>query len=258
MSRASERAAALFAAWRDRVPIPPFTDNDPDMTSAEAYAVQQELARLLLAEGGHISGYKLGLTSTAMQEMLGVHEPDYGPILSSMTFEDGASISLEQYIQPRVEAEIALVLQTELRGPGVTAMDAAEAVAGAAAAIEMVDSRIVDWRIGLADTVADLASSAATILSSRIVAIDDWEPRLLGMTVSRNDVGVDTGVGANAMGNPLEALAWLANTLASFDVSLKAGWFILTGALHRAFPVEPGDVVRADFDRLGPVTCRFT
>lgn len=258
MSSASDRAAALFAAWRDRVPIPPFTDDDPDMTAAEAYSVQQEFAQLLLSDGGHVAGYKLGLTSTAMQEMLGVHEPDYGPILSSMTFDNGDSISLDQYIQPRVEAEIALMLRTELCGPGVTAVEAAQAVAGAAAAIEMVDSRIVDWRIGLADTISDLASSAATILSNRIVTIDDWEPRLLGMTVSRNGVGVDTGVGANAMGNPLDALAWLANTLASYDASLQAGWVILTGALHRAFPVEPGDTVRADFDRLGSVTCRFT
>lgn len=258
MSVTLEKAAALYAALRDGVPIPPLTADHPDMKAAEAYAIQQEFTRLLLAEGGEILGYKLGLTSTAMQEMLGVSEPDYGPIVSRMTFSDGASFALEQYIQPRVEAEIALFLRTELRGPGVTVADAALAVGGAAAAIEVVDSRIVDWQIGLADTIADLASTAATIISDRVVAIDEWEPKLLGMIVSRNDVEIDHGVGANAMGDPLEALAWLANTIAFHGEKLEAGWFVLTGALHRAFQVEPGDVIRADFDHLGSVTCRFT
>lgn len=254
----SARASSLFAAFRDRVPIAPFTDSDPEMTPAEAYQIQSELVELLLAEqGGRVVGYKLGLTSEPMQQMLGVHEPDYGPVLSSMVFDDPAVIPLDHYIQPRVEAEIALVLDRPLQGPGVTAMEASRAVAGAVAAIEMVDSRIADWKIKLADTIADLASSAATILGSRVVPLAGIDPRLIGMVVRRNGVVADTGAGAAALGNPLRAVAWLANTLAPYQVTLEPGWFIMTGALHRAFPVEKGDVVRADFAHLGSVTVRF-
>jgi 2-keto-4-pentenoate hydratase len=258
MTTPSERAAALYAAFRGRAPISPFTDDEPDMSVADAYAVQQSYVDLLLeGTGGRVVGYKLGLTSEPMQQMMGVHEPDYGPVLSHMVFDDGSAVDLSSYIQPRVEAEIALVLNRELRGPGITALEAGRAVEGAVAAIEMVDSRIVDWKIKLADTISDLASSAATILGSRLVPIEGWDPRLVGMVVRHNGEVVDTGAGAAALGNPLKAVAWLANTLAPFDVALQPGWFIMTGSLHRAFPVEPGDVVRADFDRLGPVSVRF-
>lgn len=258
MTTPSDRAAALYEAFRDRAPISPFTDDDPDMSVADSYAVQQAYVDLLLeGTGGKVVGYKLGLTSEPMQEMMGVHEPDYGPVLSHMVFDDGSAIDLSAYIQPRVEAEIALVLGRELKGPGVTTLEAGRAVEGAVAAIEMVDSRIVDWKIRLADTISDLASSAATILGSRLVPLDGIDPRLVGMVVRRNGEVVDTGAGAAALGNPLKAVAWLANTLAPFQVALEPGWFIMTGSLHRAFPVEPGDVVRAEFDRLGPVGVRF-
>jgi len=258
MTSPVERAQALFAARHTRTPIAPFTDDDPGMTAADAYAVQQAFVEMLLAEGGgRVVGYKLGLTSKPMQEMLGVGEPDYGPVLSHMVFDDGATVDLSGYIQPRVEAEIALLLDRPLRGPGVSAMEAGRAVGGAVAAIEMVDSRIIDWKIKLADTISDLASSAATILAPRVVPVDGWDPRLCGMVVTRNGQTVDTGAGAAALGNPVGAVAWLANTLAPLGVGLEPGWFIMTGALHRAFPVEKGDVVRAEFDRLGPVTVRF-
>ena len=139
----------------------------------------------------------------------------------------------------------------------MTTMQAARAVAGAVAAIEMVDSRIKDWKITLVDTISDLASSAAIILGSSVTPIDGWDPRLCGMVVAKNGVTADTGAGAAALGNPVAAVAWLANTVAAFDVGLEPGWSVMTGALHRAFPVEGGDVVRAEFDRLGAVTARF-
>ena len=192
-----------------------------------------------------------------MQDMLGVDQPDYAPVLSSMVFGSGHEVDLSRYIAPKVEAEIALVLEKPLTGPGVTPMQAWRALGGAVAAIEMVDSRIADWRIGLVDTIADLASSGATVLGTRVVPLDGWEPRLTGMVVSRNGATADTGAGAAALGDPVAAVAWLANTLAPYDVTLEAGWFVMTGALHRAFDVSPGDVVRADFDRLGSVTARF-
>lgn len=257
MKSHQEWAQTLFAAKNNREPIDPLTTVDDSLTVADAYGIQQEYARLLAGDDGKTVGYKLGLTSKPMQEMMGVDQPDYGPVLSNMVYDDGATVDLSRYIQPRVEAEIALVLDAPLQGPGVTTTEVAQAIAGALPALEMVDSRIKDWKIRLVDTIADLASSAAIMLGPRMVPVDGWDPRLCGMVVARNSVTVDTGAGAAALGNPLSAVAWLANTLAPFDVTLEPGWFVMTGALHRAFPVEPGDVVRAEFDRLGSVSVSF-
>jgi 2-keto-4-pentenoate hydratase len=256
MATPRERAEALFAARRDRVPIPPLTEADPEMTAVDGYLTQQELVRMLLDEGDEVVGWKLGLTSRPMQELLGVFEPDYSPQLRSQVVDDGATLALVDYIQPKVEAEIALVLGHSLRGPGVSVLDAARAVEGAVAAIELVDSRIADWRISLPDSIADLASAGSSILGSRLVPVD-FDLRLTGMVMVRNGETVATGAGAAALGNPVYAVAWLANTLAPFDVTLEAGQFVMTGSLHAAFDVRPGDVVRADFDRLGSVRARF-
>jgi len=149
------------------------------------------------------------------------------------------------------------VLGDALRGPDCSTADAAAAVRGARAAIEVVDSRIADWRIGLVDTIADLASSAAIVLGAAVVETHGWEPRLCGMVVARNAETQATGAGAAALGDPVAAVAWLANTLAPFGVTLEAGHFVMTGALHAAFAVEAGDVVTAEFDRLGAVSVRF-
>jgi 2-keto-4-pentenoate hydratase len=212
---------------------------------------------LILGDGGSVVGYKLGLTSKPMQQLLGVDEPDYGPVLSSMVFGDGTTLRIDDYIQPKAEAEIALFLDRPLRGPGVTTADAAAAIGGAAAAIEVVDSRIADWKITLVDTIADLASSAAILLSPNVVSTTGWDPRLCGMVVTRNGETEGTGAGAAALGDPVHAVAWLANTLSQFDVTLEPGHFVMTGALHAAFPVHAGDTVCAEFDRLGTVTAHF-
>lgn len=250
-------AALLHQAWVDHEPVAPLSASH-DLGVDDAYAIQQGLVQRLTADGGGRQvGFKIGLTSAPMREMLGVDQPDYAPVLSSMVYEDGHAVPLDRYIQPKVEAEIALVLDRPLRGPGVTAIEARRAIGGAVAAIEMVDSRIADWQLTLVDTVADLASSGATILSSRVVPLDGWDPRLCGMVISHGGRVVDSGAGAAALGDPVAAVAWLANTLAPYDVTLEEGWFVMTGSLHRAFEVEPGDVVRADFDRLGSVTTRF-
>ena len=209
---------------------------------------------MLLADGDAISGYKLGLTSKAMQQMMGISDPDYGPVLYSM-IHDG-ELDTSSFIQPKAEAEIALVLDQPLAGPNVTTIEAARAVRGAVAAIEVVDSRIADWRIRLADTISDLASIGGVVLSSHIVPID-FDLRLVGMTFSVNGSIVATGAGAAALGNPITALAWLANTLAPHGVTLEPGMFVMTGSLHAAVDVNAGDVVRADFDRLGPVSLRM-
>lgn len=253
MTTAQQRAEALYAARMTRVPIEPLTDADPGMTADDAYAVQSHFASMLLGDGDSISGYKLGLTSKAMQQMMGISDPDFGPVLHSMV-HDG-DLDASSFIQPKVEAEIALVLDRPLRGP-VTTLEAARAVGGAVAAIEVVDSRIADWRIKLADTISDLASIGGVVMSSRIVPLD-FDLRLVGMTFSLNGSVVATGAGAAALGNPIAALAWLANTLARHDVTLEEGMFVMTGSLHAAVDVGAGDAVRADFDRLGPVALRM-
>ena len=249
-------ATALYEARRDRVAIEPLSATH-ELDIADAYAIQRSLVGRLLDDGGDVIGWKLGLTSAPMQELLGVDEPDYGPVLSSMAHDSGVELALDRFIQPKVEAEIALVLGAELRGPDVSVLEAHRAVAGAVAAIEVVDSRIADWRISLVDTVADLASSGATVRGTRIVPLVGFDPRLVGMVIRRNGAMVATGAGAAALGDPIAAVAWLARTLAGFGERLEAGHLVMTGSLHAAFDVGPGDHVEATFDRLGRVTCSF-
>jgi len=250
------KARALQEARRTRQQIEPFTDADPDLGMADGYAVQQELTRLLLADGDRIVGYKVGLTSKPMQQMIGVDQPDYGPVLASTVYADGDVVSLGSFIQPKIEAEIAFVLSSPLAGPGVSVLDARRAIAGMTAAVEIVDSRFADWRIKLADTVADLASNGAVAVSSRLVPLEGLDPRLIGMVLTRRGELVDTGAGAAALGDPVKVVAWLANTLGELGTKLEAGHLIMTGALHAAVPMLAGDVFRADFDHLGPLTVR--
>jgi 2-keto-4-pentenoate hydratase len=264
------KAKALYEARRSRVPIEPFTDADPTLGMADGYAVQQELTSLLLADGDRIIGYKVGLTSKPMQQLVGVDSPDYAPVLASTVYADGDAVPLSGFIQPKIEAEIAFVLGSRLAGPGVTVLDARRAISGMVAAAEIVDSRFADWRIKLADTVADLASNGAVATSSRLLPLDGEDPRLVGMVMTRNGELVDTGAGAAALGDPVRVVAWLANVLAGpavghlsgqenrVAVALEPGQLVMTGALHAAVPMRAGDVFRAEFDRLGPVTVRVT
>src|ERR1700678_506736 len=177
------KARALYEARRTRQPLEPFTDADPDLGMADGYAVQKQLTALLLADGDRVAGYKVGLTSRPMQQMIGVDQPDYGPVLASTIYADGDAVSRGAFIAPKLEAEIAFVLGSGLAGPGVSVLDARRAIAGMTAAVEIVDSRFADWRIRLADTVADLASNGAVAISSRVVPLDGPEtltPRLIG------------------------------------------------------------------------------
>lgn len=257
-TEARAKAQALYRARHTRTPIPPFTDTEPDLGMADGYAVQTQLVNLLLADGDAIVGYKVGLTSEPMQRMVGVTSPDYGPVLASTLYLDGDSVSLERFTAPRVEGEIVFVLRERLTGPGVTVAQARSAIGGVMAGIEIVDSRIIDWRVQLADTVADLASNGAAAVSSRIVELGDMDTRLVGMTLTRNGDLVDTGAGAAALNDPVAVVAWLANVLGENGIALEAGHLVMTGALHAAVPMSAGDVFRADFDRLGAVTLAVT
>jgi 2-keto-4-pentenoate hydratase len=250
-------AAALMAAARDRAPIAPLTDAEPGMTALDAYRIQQLQVEARLPEEGPIAGYKVGMTSRAMQELLGIDQPDYGPVLSSMLVVDGAVLRRSNLIQPRVEAEIAFVLGAPLRGPGVDEEDVLGATAGVMAAIELIDSRIVDWRIRLADTVADMASSAAVVTSDRSVPIRDLHLAEVGVVMQRDGEEVSRGAGASVLGNPARAVAWLVNTLGELGVGLEAGHIVMPGAMHAAVPAEAGHAYRAVFDELGAVEVSF-
>jgi 2-oxopent-4-enoate hydratase len=250
-------ADRLAAATSGRTAVAALTAEHPDMTPADAYAIQQRIVAARIEAGERIVGWKLGLTSKAMQTQLGVDQPDYGPILSGFLVPEGRAIPAAELIAPRVEAEIAFVLGRDLRGPGVTSLDALQATAGIAPAIEIIDSRIADWKIRLADTIADLASTARVTFAGRLVQLGDIDVRLIGAVLERNGEVVQTGAGAAALGNPAEAVAWAANTLGELGVTLEAGQIIMTGALHASVPAAAGDTFRATFDRLGPVNVRF-
>ena len=224
---------------------------------ADGNRIQQDLVARLAADGERTVGYKLGLTSAPMQQLLGVDSPDFAPVLSSHVHADGDAVTASDFICPRIEAEIALVLRTDLRGPDCTALDVAAAISGAVPALEIVDSRIADWKIKLADTIADLASSGAVVLGPTVTPAAGLDLRLLGMVLTCNGDLIATGAGAAALGNPLQAVAWLVQTLHPLGGYLKAGQFIMTGSLHGAVDITPGQYYRAEFDRLGPVGARI-
>jgi 2-oxopent-4-enoate hydratase len=247
----------LWAAEHTRQPIEPLTATRPELTVDEAYAIQELNTERKLGEGRILRGRKIGLTSHAMQTLLGVDEPDFGALLDDMFVEDGDAIPAGTLIQPKAEAEVAFVLGADLAGPGVTTTHALRAIDAAMASIEIVDSRIADWRIGLADTVADNASSGRVVLGTRLVPPAELDLRLVGMAIWRNGELADTGAGAAALGHPARCVAWLANTLGTLGSGLRAGDVVMSGALHRAFEVGSGDDVRAELAGLGGVSVRF-
>jgi 2-keto-4-pentenoate hydratase len=255
-SDVQSKAKALYRARADREPIAPFTDREPDLGMADGYAVQRELVTMLLADGDHVIGYKAGLTSAPMQRMFGVDTPDYGPVLASTRYANGDTIPLDTFIAPKVEAEIVFRLGRRLAGPGVDLGQARAAIADVMAGLEIVDSRIENWRIKLADTIADLASNGAVVLADHAVPVADLDSRLTGMVFTRNGELEATGAGAAALGDPVAVVAWLANTLGAHGIALEPGHLIMTGALHAAVAMNPGDEFTAEFDRLGSVTVR--
>lgn len=247
----------LYEAERARRPVPQLSAGRPWLGPAEAYRIQQEVVRRRLAAGETIVGWKIGLTSEAMRRQLGVDQPDYGPILSGYLAPDDAPIRTADLIQPRIESEIAFVLRSPLRGPGVTAADVLAATEGVAAALEIIDSRIEAWKLTLPDTIADLASSARVAWSRRLVSVDGLDLQAIHVVLRRGDEVVGEGVGSAVLGDPAEAVAWAANTLAGFGVTMEAGHLIMPGALHASVPVQAGDTFEAEFDALGAVSARF-
>lgn len=253
----AEAAERLLEAYRTKKPIDPLTETYPGMTLQDAYRIQQEQIERMLAQGRTIRGHKVGLTSAVMQRQMGVSQPDYGAILDDFFHLEHAPIPAERYLQPRVEPEVAFVLRKDLTGPGVTVADAVSAVDFVLPALEIIDSRIRDWRIAIADTIADNASSAGLVLGSTPHPVDAVDLRLSGCVLRRNGEVVGTGAGGAVLGSPLTSLVWLANTLGELGVTLRAGQVILPGSVTAAVTVEPGDSFTATFAGLGSVTARF-
>jgi 2-keto-4-pentenoate hydratase len=249
-------ADLLLAAYTDG-PVPPLTESHPDLTVDDAYRVQLRQAELRIRAGATVAGFKVGLTSAAMRQQLGVHEPDYGHLFTDMVHGADTPIPVGGFLQPRAEPEIALVLGRSLTGPLVRVTDLLSATAYALPAIEIIDSRIADWRIGLADTVADNASSAGLVLGGTPTPVGGLDLSLLGCVFRQNGRILATGAGAAVLGSPLQAACWLANTLLARGAELAAGHVILTGSITAATPVRAGDSVTATIDRLGSVTALF-
>lgn len=233
------------------------TDIYPDMTLEDAYAIQLENVRRRVDNGEKVVGMKIGLTSDGMQKLMNVSEPDYGHLFHNMLLLERDNCSMSGLIQPKVEGELSFCLSKELRGPGVTIADVYESTAWVVPSIEVVDSRIHDWKIKLPDTVADNASSARFKLGGRMTRIEDIDMRLTGMTIECNGELVGSGTTAEVWGNPAASVAWLANRLSEFGISLKAGSIVMSGAVTASPVAKLGDVFTVNFHNMGSVSIKF-
>ena len=222
-----------------------------------AYQVQAELTRRGVAAGRRLVGRKVGLTSLAVQQQLGVSEPDFGALFADMEIEHLGSVSTERLIQPRIEAEVALVLDRDLDHPDTTVAELTRAIAFVAPALEIVDSRITDWKISIVDTIADNGSSARYVLGDTFRRITDVDLATCGMAMTRNGDVVSLGAGAACLGHPLKAALWLVRKLAAAGAPLRAGDVVLTGALGPMVSATKGETYEARILGLGSVQVRF-
>ena len=253
-----ELAHALHKAEHTLAPIAPLTEQYPDMNIADAYAVQLEgIRERTEAHGEQIVGWKVGLTSKAMQQMLGVDQPDFGHLLDNMRVDEGTDIDCAELIWPRVEPEIAFQHKADLKGPGVTADDVMAATEYLIPALEVIDSRVKDWKIKLCDTIADNASCGRFVLGRTRTAPGSFDVKLIGMNYFVDGNLVATATSGAVLGNPAEAVAWLANTLAPYGHYLHAGQVIMPGSLVAAVDAKPGGLIRADYDRIGSVELKL-
>ncbi len=251
-------AALLADAERGKKPLAPLTEQHPGMTIADAYQVQMAGVTARLASGGKLIGKKVGLTSKAMQNFLGVSEPDFGHLFADMLLDEETPVSLSRFMQPKIEAELAFVMGQDLAGPGVGIADVLRAAAAVVPSFEVIDSRVQDWKIKIQDTVADNGSSAALVLGSRLTPVDAVNLKYVGLVLEQNGRILETAAGAAILGHPAQAVAWLANALGRMGVPLKKGEVVLSGSFTKAFPVQAGDVFRATFGELGSVKIAFS
>jgi len=247
----------LHDALVARKPVAPLTARYDNITIDHAYQIQRHMVGRRLAEGDKVVGKKVGVTSKAVQQMLGVPQPDFGYLLNSMIADQVNTIPFDSLIQPKAEGEIAFLLKKELCGPYVTNADVLAATEGVMACFEIVDSRIENWKIKIQDTVADNASCGVFVLGSTLVEPRAVDLNLCGMVLERNGELVATGAGAAALGSPVNAIAWLANALGRYEIPLRAGEVILSGSLAAMIPVQRGDRFRMEIGGIGACGVSF-
>jgi 2-oxopent-4-enoate/cis-2-oxohex-4-enoate hydratase len=247
----------LYNALITRTAVAPLTDREADITIEDAYQIQQRMIQRRLDAGETIIGKKIGVTSKVVMDMLKVNQPDFGMMTSGMVFNEGESIDTSTMIAPRAEAEVAFVLKSDLMGPGVTAADVLRATDFVVPCFEIVDSRIQDWKIKIQDTVADNASCGVLVLGGRRKSPADIDLALAGMVLEKNGEIISTSTGAAVQGSPVNAVAWLANTLGDLGIGLKAGEVILSGSQSPLVPVKAGDSLVCSVGGLGGTSVRF-
>jgi 2-keto-4-pentenoate hydratase len=252
-----QAAELLLGAYGKQDPTAPIIETFPDATIEDAYEIQRFTVEEWQRRGLMVKGHKVGLASAAMQRQMGVRQPDYGHLMTDMFYLEHLRIPADAFIQPRIEPEVAFVLAKPLKGPGVTVADVVGAVDYVLPSLEIVDSRIRDWKISIVDTISDNASSGGVILGSRSAKLEDVDLRLMGCTLHVNGELVETGGGGAVLGSPLNSVAWLANTVGPLGVTLEPGHVILPGSMTRAIAVRPGDTVVATMSGLGTVTAVF-
>lgn len=257
VSLIQEAADLLDSADAAAAPVAPLTERYRGMEVCDAYAIQRVNLARRLATGRTLIGHKVGLTSEPMQTLLGVDEPDFGYLLDDMLVPDGGSVPRSRFCAPRVEPEVAFLFRESLRGSTITADDVRAATEAVAVALEIVDSRIADWRLTLCDTIADNASSAAVVLGPWVPLSADLELSRAHASLTLNGRHVDEGLGSAVLGDPANAVAWLANTLAALGTDVMAGQLVMSGSFTAAAFVNPGDIASATISGLGTVSLQI-
>ncbi|WP_280219892.1 2-keto-4-pentenoate hydratase [Nocardia neocaledoniensis] len=254
----TQLADELADAEETRVAVSPLVDRYPDIDVVDAYEIQLLNIQRRLKAGAKVVGHKVGLSSKAMQQMMGVDEPDYGHLLAEMEVFEDTPVDTSKYLLPRVEVEVGFVLGADLPGEDCTEADVLAATVAYAPSIELIDSRIKDWKIGLADTISDNASSAGFVLGKQRVAPTDIDIKAIDAVLTRNGEVIAEGRSDAVLGDPVIAVAWLARKVATFGVRLKKGDIVLPGSCTRAIDARPGDEFHAEFSGLGSVRLRFS
>lgn len=252
-----ELAADLAQAERTREPIAPLTAVHPEIDVVDAYEIQLINIRQRVAEGARVLGHKVGLSSLAIQQMMGVDEPDYGHLLDEMQLFEDTPVPASRYLYPRVEVEVGFILKEDLPGAGCTEDDVLAATEAVCPSIELIDTRITDWKIELCDTIADNASSAGFVLGKGRVSPRDIDLKAIDAVLKCNGEVVAQGRSDAVLGNPVTAVAWLARKVDGFGVRLHKGDVVLPGSCMRAIDAHAGDEFVADFTGLGSVRLSF-
>jgi len=250
-------AACLLAAYESGKPCEPVREFLADHGTHGAYMAQTLNTQHWISKGRRLVGRKIGLTSRAVQQQLGVNEPDYGMLFADMCLGDGEEVPADAIMQPRVEAEVALVLERDLVAEQLTLVDVLRAVAFAAPSIEIVGSRIAKWDINIIDTIADNASSGAIVIGGPTRSLMGLDLVQCQMTMRKAGSEVSTGTGAACLGSPLNAALWLARKMVEVGSPLRAGDVVMTGALGPMTPATPGDSFIAEISGLGSVRAVF-